>query len=153
MTYPPTLTSQRESHCILTLYILTPGRVTLYIFILDTHTPESPDVTCPPTLTSQRPGKVSLPSARFCRITRPFELYIHTCTALRVCVCAFAFPLYHVLLSVPLTQHDSFQSARTRLVVPSPGSHPPDWNVNRPWPFVFAIAYAMAYLSFTPYYL
>ena len=38
-------------------------------------------------------------------------------------------------------------------LVPSPGSHPPDWNVIRPWPFVFAIAYPIAYLYFTPYYL
>jgi len=46
VTCPSTLTSQRDS---LTLYILTPERVTII-----PCTPEAPNVTCPPTLTSQR---------------------------------------------------------------------------------------------------
>jgi len=39
------------------------------------------------------------------------------------------------------------------LRVLNPGSHPPDWYWNHPRPRVFAIAYPIAYLYFSPYYL
>jgi len=43
-------------------------------------------------------------------------------------------------------EHDSLR-------VLNPGSHPPDWYWNHPRPRVFAIAYPIAYLYFSPYYL